>query len=116
MTIVAIGAGMRAKAKTLAKSSVKAQAVAAKPVKAVKTRTMAAGQFKTLCLAVIDEVHNRHEEVVITKHGKPMARLVPFEQAQDNPEEIFGFMRGRMRILGDIISPIDPPEGWNSEK
>jgi prevent-host-death family protein len=107
---------MGAKAKTLAKSSVKVQAASAKPAKAVKTRTMAAGQFKTHCLAVIDEVHDRHEEVVITKHGKPMARLVPLESAEDDLEEIFGFMRGRMRILGDIISPIDPPEAWDSEK
>jgi prevent-host-death family protein len=76
-------------------------------------KTMPAGSFKTHCLAVIDEVYEKHEEVIITKHGKPMARLVPLEEKED---EIFGFMRGRMKIVGDIISPVDPIDGWDSEK
>lgn len=78
-----------------------------------KTRTMPAGQFKTHCLSVIDEVYNRHEEVIITKHGKPMARLIPLN---DLPETIFGFMQGRGRIVGDIVSPIFPEDDWDSEK
>jgi prevent-host-death family protein len=40
-------------------------------------RTMAAGSFKAECLAVIDEVQAKRETVVITKHGKPAAKLVP---------------------------------------
>ena len=84
-----------------------------KPFAKTKTRVraMPAGEFKTHCLSVIDEVHYRREEVVITKHGKPMARLIPLEPEENNLEGIFGFMSGRIRILGDIISPIDPPEG-----
>jgi len=78
-----------------------------------KTRTMPAGQFKTHCLSVIDEVHNKHEEVIITKHGKPMARLIP---QNDKPENIFGFMQGRGKIVGDIVSPIFPEDDWDSEK
>ena len=78
-----------------------------------KTRTMPAGQFKTHCLSVIDEVYNKREEVVITKHGKPMARLIP---QNDSPESIFGFMQGMGRIVGDIVSPIFPEDGWDSEK
>ena len=38
-------------------------------------KTMAAGAFKTNCLAVMDEVQAKHETVVITKHGKPVANL-----------------------------------------
>jgi prevent-host-death family protein len=76
-------------------------------------KTMPAGQFKTHCLSVIDEVHDSHEEVIITKHGKPMARLVPLEEKDD---EIFGFMRGHGMIVGDIITPVDPIDGWDSEK
>lgn len=74
---------------------------------------MAAGKFKAQCLAVIDEVHDLKEEVVITKHGKPMAKLIPIKKQMD---DIFGFMRGQGRIVGDIISPIDPTDKWDSEK
>ena len=75
-------------------------------------KEIAAGKFKTHCLAVIDEVHAKHETIVITKHGKPMAKLVPILQEKD---PIFGFMRGRGKIVGDIIEPIFPPEEWNAE-
>ena len=80
--------------------------------KAVRTRTMPAGQFKTHCLSVIDEVHNRREEVIITKYGKPMARLIPLNE---KPASIFGFMRGKGKIIGDIISPVFPEDDWESE-
>jgi prevent-host-death family protein len=76
-------------------------------------KTIAAGKFKAQCLAVIDEVHDLKEEVVITKRGKPMAKLIPVKKQKD---DIFGFMRGQGRIVGDIISPIDPTDKWDSEK
>lgn len=77
----------------------------------MKTKTMAAGKFKAQCLAVIDEVHDLHEEVVITKHGKPMAKLIPFRVQSD---ELFGFLKGKGRITGDILAPVDAGE-WDSE-
>jgi prevent-host-death family protein len=75
-------------------------------------KTMPAGAFKTHCLAVIDEVHNRHEEVIITKHGKPMARLVPLDE---KPESLLGSMRGQFEILGDLVEPITEPGEWDDE-
>lgn len=75
-------------------------------------KTMPAGKFKAQCLSVIDDVYERKEEVVITKHGKPMAKLMPF---QKRPDELIGFLRGKGRIVGDIVSPIDSEE-WESEK
>ena len=72
-------------------------------------KTMPAGQFKTHCLAVIDEVNARHETVVITKHGKPMAQLIPIQQDDD---EIFDSMKDRIKILGDIVEPAIPLEEW----
>ena len=75
-------------------------------------KTMAAGKFKAQCLAVIDEVHDLKEEIVITKHGKPMAKLIPL---RSQPDEIFGFLRGKGKVIGDIIAPIDA-EKWNVEK
>lgn len=72
-------------------------------------KTMAAGSFKTHCLAVIDEVNAKHETIVITKHGKPMAKLVPIA---NNPDDIFDSMQGRIKILGDIVEPVIPIEEW----
>lgn len=79
----------------------------------VKTRTMAAGEFKSKCLAVMDEVQKKRVPVLITKRGKPVAKLVPVEEERD---EIFDSWKGRIRILGDIVSPIIPIEEWESLK
>lgn len=65
-------------------------------------KKMAAGSFKVHCLAVMDEVQAKRETVVITKRGKPVAKLVPTEK---EPDEIFDFFRGKAVIVGDIISP-----------
>lgn len=75
-------------------------------------KTMPAGKFKAQCLAVIDEVHDLKQEVVITKHGKPMARLIPLKS---QPDEIFGFLRGKGKITGDIVVPVDAGK-WDVEK
>jgi prevent-host-death family protein len=73
-------------------------------------KTMPAGSFKTHCLSVIDEVNAKHETVIITKHGKPMAKLVPIPEEKDS---FFGFMRGRGRVVGDLVEPIFPAEDWD---
>jgi prevent-host-death family protein len=67
-------------------------------------KTMAAGKFKATCLAVMDEVQAKREPVVITKNGKPVAKLVPILEEGRDP--IFGFYRGKLDIPGDVISPI----------
>jgi prevent-host-death family protein len=72
-------------------------------------KTMAAGVFKANCLAVMDEVQSKRETVVITKHGKPVAKLVPINTDKD---EIFGFLAGKGTITGDIVSPALTPEEW----
>ena len=72
-------------------------------------RKMAAGVFKANCLAVMDEVQSKRVTVVITKHGKPVAKLVPVEPQTD---DIFGFLRGKGRITGDVVSPALTPEEW----
>ena len=67
-------------------------------------RTIKASEFKAKCLKIMDEVAETGESIVITKRGSPVAELVP---ARRRPVEIFGAMKGRMKTLGDIISPID---------
>ena len=68
-------------------------------------KTMAAGSFKAQCLAVMDEVQAKREAVVITKHGKPVAKLVP---ADEDTDEIYNFLRGKGAITGDVVSPATP--------
>ena len=60
----------------------------------------------------MDDVQVYKNEVTITKHGKPVAKLVPVKEKKRDP--IFGCMKGRGIIMGDIISPIDVE--WNAEK
>ena len=70
---------------------------------------MTARAFKARCLSIIDEVQSNRKEVVITKKGRPIAKLVPVDSAQG---EFYGFMKGKGRITGDIVSPVLSPEEW----
>ena len=72
-------------------------------------KTIAAGSFKVHCLAIMDEVQSKRQAVLITKRGKPVAKLVPVEKEKD---DIFGFLKGKGKITGDVVSPILTPEEW----
>jgi prevent-host-death family protein len=76
-------------------------------------KKMSAGVFKAHCLAVMDEVQARRETVVITKRGKPVAKLVPVTEKTD---DIFGFLKGKIEITGDVVSPALSPEEWGNLK
>jgi len=76
-------------------------------------KKMAAGSFKANCLAVMDEVQAKHETVVITKHGKPVAKLVPVNRT---PDEIYNFLAGKGAITGDVVAPALSPEDWGELK
>ena len=76
-------------------------------------KRMAAGVFKTNCLAVMDEVQSKRETVVITKHGKPVAKLVPVSTDTD---ELYDFLGGKGSVTGDVISPAISPEDWGELK
>lgn len=68
-------------------------------------RTMAAAKFKAQCLAVMDEVQTKREPVLVTKNGKPVAKLVPLELSDDvDPLDAFRFPG--MEIVGDIMAPM----------
>ncbi|HUK47604.1 MAG TPA: type II toxin-antitoxin system Phd/YefM family antitoxin [Terriglobales bacterium] len=75
-------------------------------------KEMPAGKFKAKCLAVMDEVQKTGEPVLITKHGKPVAKLVPAPTPSD---DIFGYMAAKVKIVGDIVSPIIPEEDWETD-
>ena len=66
-----------------------------------RMRTISLSEFKKTCLAVIDEVNSTRAPVLITKRGKPFARLV----AAGRPEIFIGRLKGKLKIVGDIESP-----------
>ena len=77
-------------------------------------KQMAAAKFKAKCLRVMEDVRKYRTPVVITKKGKPVAKLVP---ADEPPKSIFGCMAGKIQVIGDIESPVVPPIGeWDMTK
>lgn len=76
-------------------------------------KKMAAGSFKIHCLAVMDEVQAKRETVLITKHGKPVAKLVPADQEAD---DIYNFLAGKGAIAGDVVAPAISLEEWRDLK
>ena len=75
---------------------------------------MPAGMFKAKCLKLMDEVQLSHEEIVITKYGKPVAKLVPINESEKNGMSIFGFLKDSVQIKGDIVAPTG--EKWGVDE
>jgi prevent-host-death family protein len=74
----------------------------------MKTRaSVPAGQFKAQCLSLLDRVARTGEPVLVTKRGRPVARVVPV-----GPEAA-GSLRGSVAFHGDIVAPILDP--WDFE-
>ncbi|MFZ3341155.1 MAG: type II toxin-antitoxin system Phd/YefM family antitoxin [Terriglobales bacterium] len=71
-------------------------------------KKVAAGEFKAHCLSLMDDVQATRVPILITKRGKPVAKLVP---AEDPKDDFLGRLEGEFRIVGDIESPID---GWET--
>jgi prevent-host-death family protein len=76
-------------------------------------KKMAAGSFKIHCLAVMDEVQAKRETVVITKRGRPVAKLIP---ADSDSDDIYNFLVGKGSITGDVVSPALGREEWGKLK
>ena len=62
-------------------------------------KAIAAAKFKEQCLALLD--HLGPEGLVVTKHGKPVARVLPMTRAS---ADLIGALRGRIKVTGDITS------------
>jgi prevent-host-death family protein len=72
-------------------------------------KQMRASAFKARCLAVMDDIQATGEPVIVTKRGKPVVKVVPIKPEKD---DIFGFMAGKAKIIGDIESPVVPLKDW----
>ena len=75
------------------------------------TATISAAEFKARCLDLMDSVSETGASIVVTKRGRPVAMLAPLRPSRNS---LRGIMKGRIRILGDIVSPIDVT--WDAEK
>jgi prevent-host-death family protein len=69
-----------------------------------------AGEFKAHCLQLMNQVAATGQALVITKRGKPIAKLVPVESSE--PE--FGCMKAKTHIISDITAPIG--EAWDADR
>ncbi len=72
-------------------------------------KTIPAGEFKTHCLRIMDEVRSRRQPVLITKKGVAVAKLVPVETVE---RDVFGCLAGTIEILGDIKAPLVEQSAW----
>jgi len=79
----------------------------------VVMQTIQASKFKAKCLALMDQVARTGETILITKKGKPVAELRPHRGPR--ARSLIGLHKGRIRIRGDIISPIGT-ELWEALK
>jgi len=68
----------------------------------VNDRELPAGEFKATCLKLMDDVAQGRRAVTVTKHGKPVARLVPIKEEPGSP---FGWLKGSVTLAGDIVAP-----------
>jgi len=76
-----------------------------------KIRHVPAAIFKANCLRLMDEVAQQRRPIIITKRGKPVAKLIP---AQEEGMDLFGRMAGTIKICGNIIDPIEDVE-WTAD-
>jgi len=68
-------------------------------------------EFRANCFKILDQVKVTHKEVIITKRGKPIAKLVHFAQ-QNEKDPLLGSMEGLVETIGDLTKPVIDPEAW----
>jgi len=78
--------------------------------KRLESREVSASAFKNSCLQLIDRVRQTREEIVVTKYGRPVAKLVAFEEGT---AQLFGHLAGSVTIHGDVVAPVEAE--WNAE-
>ena len=72
--------------------------------------SMSISKFKATCLAVLEEVARQKTKIIITKRGKPIAEVIPYE-----PEVEQIALKDTITFMGDLVSPIADEE-WEALK
>lgn len=73
-------------------------------------KEIAISEFKARCLAILDEVQKTKQSIRVTRRGRPIAEVGP--PAPTDNRDWIGSMKGRMEILGDIVSPASDEDDW----
>ncbi len=74
-------------------------------------QTMTISKFKATCLAVLERVRKTGEPLLITKHGMPIAQVLPAPLPEPKDTSAFGCMAGTAKEVEDILEPL-PAEDW----
>ena len=69
---------------------------------------ISAAEFRSNCFKIIDDVTQTHKEVIITKRGKPVAKLVHYGKDK-RTDPLLGAMAGLGETIGDLTEPLDEP-------
>lgn len=80
--------------------------------RAAAVREVSASEFKNAWHSYLDRVEQTREEVVVTRYGRPVAKLVPYE-AEEKAGGIFGWLAGTVTVHGDIVAPTG--EEWEAD-
>ena len=70
-----------------------------------------AAEFRANCFKILDEVKLTHREVVITKRGEPIAKLVHISQPKEK-DPLLGAMEGIVETIGDLTEPVINDKAW----
>jgi prevent-host-death family protein len=73
-------------------------------------KEVAISEFKAKCLALLDQVQKTKKPIRVTRRGKPVAEVVP--PSQKSSRDWMGSMKGRMEIVGDVVSPATDENDW----
>jgi prevent-host-death family protein len=76
--------------------------------------TIPAGQFKNVCLSLMDQIAAQGAEVVVTKRGRPIVRVVPAEPIE-RKYPVVGSLAGSVVYLSDVTAPEDDEE-WEADR
>lgn len=79
-------------------------------IRSAQRTAVAATEFKQRCLALVDEVERTGHEIIVTRHGRPVARLVPIGDAVPSA---LGWMAGTLTAHRDLTAP-EP--AWNLDE
>ena len=72
-----------------------------------------AAQFRSNCFKILEEIRIKHREIIITKRGKPVARLIPYTN-EDNLDPLVGALLGAGITVGDLTEPLE--DEWELDK